>query len=330
LALTTSSEGVESEAGHGLTLAMLRSAHERIHANITCTPVMTSKVFDELSGANVHFKCENLQKTGSFKARGAINSVICLSGEEARRGVVTHSSGNFGAALAWAARIRDIPAYVVMPDNAPKAKVASVQRYGGEVVFCAATLEAREKTAEWLIEKSGAIFIHAYNNLAVMAGHGTAGLEFVEQVPDLELMLIPVGGGGLISGMAAAAKARSPLTRLIGVEPQGADDAIRSFKAGHLIPSVRPLTIADGLLTSLGDKTFREIQRHVDDIAVVSEDAIVRAMRFIWEVMKLVVEPSGAVALAAILEGRVDVKGKRAGVILSGGNLDLDLLPWQR
>jgi threonine dehydratase len=311
-----------------LTLSLIREAHSRIEDKINRTPVMTSETLDAASGASLFFKCENFQKVGAFKARGATNAVFSLTDELAHRGVVTHSSGNHAAALARAAKLRQIPAYIVMPNTAPRAKVASVRRYGGEIIFCEPTLEARETTARQALETTGASFIHPYNNLLVMAGQGTTAIELLDEVPELDCVLCPVGGGGLLSGVAVAAKTLDPKIRVIGVEPGGADDAARSFKAGHIVPSVNPRTTADGLLTSLGDKTFPEIRRHVDDIVTVSEDSIVKAMRLIWEVMKVVVEPSGAVSFAAVLEEKLGIRNKRAGLILSGGNLDLDRLPW--
>lgn len=282
-----------------------------------------------MAQANLFFKCENLQKVGAFKARGASNAVFSLTPEEALRGVVTHSSGNHAAALARAAKLRGIPAYIVMPNNAPKAKVASVRRYGGQVTFCEPTLQARESGTSEVIGRTGAAFVHPYDDLRVMAGQATTAVELMEQVADLDIILCPVGGGGLLSGVAAAVKSLNPRIQVFGVEPARADDAARSLKEGHIIPSTNPQTIADGLLTSLGEKPFAEICRHVTDIVTVAEQAIVDAMRLIWEVMKLIVEPSGAVPYAAVLEGKLDVRRKRIGLILSGGNLDLDRLPWQ-
>jgi len=289
---------------------------------------MTSRTLDADAGARLFFKCENFQKAGAFKARGATNAVFCLSAVEADRGVATHSSGNHGAALARAAQLRGIRAHVVMPDNAPKAKRQSVERYGGIIHFCQSTIEARERTLERVLADTGACPIHPYNDLRVMAGQGTAGVELIEAIPDLDLVLCPVGGGGLLSGTAVAAKGMRPSIRGIGVEPAAADDAARSFRAGRIVPSVDPKTIADGLRASLGDRTFAEIRRHVDDIVTVSEEAIVEAMRRIWEIMKIVVEPSAAVAYAALAERRVEVADSRVGIILTGGNLDLDRLPW--
>lgn len=312
-----------------LDLAAIRAAHERIRDKIHRTPVMTSTTLDGQANAHLFFKCENLQKVGAFKARGATNAVFSLTDAEAARGVVTHSSGNHAAALARAAKLRGIPAHIVMPNTAPKAKQASVRRYGGEIIFCEPTLQAREATAAAVMQKTGAAFIHPYNDLRVMAGQGTIALELLQDMAGLDMILCPVGGGGQLSGIAVAAKSIKPDIRIIGVEPAGADDACRSFKAGHLIPVVKPQSIADGLLTSLGEKPFAEIQQYVDDIVTVSEEAIVRSMRTIWEVMKIIVEPSGAVPYAALLEGKVNVPSKRVGLVLSGGNLDLDRLPWQ-
>lgn len=311
-----------------LTLADVRAAHTRIKDRIHRTPVMTSAALDAKAGARLFFKCENLQKIGAFKARGATNAVALLSEDEASRGVVTHSSGNHAAALARAARLRGIPAYVVMPSNSAQAKVASVRRYGAEIIFCEPTLAGRENTAKDVMERTGAAFVHPYNDERVMAGQGTAALELLEDVPDLTDILCPVGGGGLISGVSVTAKSVNPEIRVLGVEPQGADDAARSLAAGRIIPSTSPNTIADGLRSSLGELTFDEIQHHVDAIVTVSESEIVNAMRTIWEVLKIIVEPSGAVGYGALVDGQLDLAGRRVGIILTGGNLDLDALPW--
>jgi len=313
-----------------LTLADIRAAHTRIKDRIHRTPVMTSEVLDAKAGAHLHFKCENLQKIGAFKARGATNAVALLSDEEAKRGVVTHSSGNHAAAVARAARLRGIPAYVVMPSSAPQAKVASVRRYGAEVIVCEPTYAARVSTANSVVERTGAAFIHPFNDLRVMAGQGTAALELLEEVPDLTDILCPIGGGGLISGISVAVKSINPEIRVFGVEPKGADDAAQSLAAGRIIPCTAPDTIADGLRGSLGELTFEEIQHHVDGIVTVSETEIVNSMRTIWEVLKIIVEPSGAVSYAALVDGQLDMPGRRIGIILTGGNLDLDTLPWIR
>ena len=296
-----------------LTMRSIREAHARIRDKIHRTPVMTSEVLDAMAGNKLYFKCENLQKAGAFKARGATNAVFLLSDAEAAKGVVTHSSGNHAAALARAARLRGIPAYIVMPSNSPQAKQAAVRRYGGEIVLCEPTLAARESTARQVMERTGAEFIHPYDDLRVMAGQGTTAIELLEDVPDLDVILCPVGGGGQLSGIAVAAKDIKPSVRVVGVEPAGADDAARSLKAGQIIPMLEPRTIADGLKTSLGKRPFAEIMRLVDDIVTVREESIVQAMRQIWEVMKLVVEASGAVSYAAIVEGKIGVRAGCCG-----------------
>jgi len=311
-----------------LTLEHIREAHARIRDKINRTPVMTSHTLDEQSGATLYFKCENFQKIGAFKARGATNAVFLLSDEEARRGVATHSSGNHAAALSRAARLRGIPAHIVMPTNVPKAKQASVRRYGGQITFCEPTIASREAAAARVIAETGAQLVHPYNDLRVMAGQGTAALELLQDVPDLDMVLAPVGGGGLISGTAVAAKGVKPGIRVIAVEPAGADDAARSFRANRILSNEHPTTVADGLRGQLGEHTFRTIRKNVDDIVTVSEAAIIQSMRTMWEVMKILVEPSAAVPYAALIERGIDVGGKRVGIIVSGGNLDLDELPW--
>jgi threonine dehydratase len=317
-----------SSSTGGLTWSLIEQARARIAGKVSLTPVLSSETLDAQAGARLYFKCENFQKCGAFKARGATNAVFALPDSQAQRGVATHSSGNHAAALARAARLRGIRAYLVMPDNAAQAKRAAVARYGGEITWCAPTLAARESSARQVIAATGATLVHPYDDLAVMAGQGTAAAELLEQVPDLELLLCPVGGGGLLAGTAVAAKALRPQIRVVGVEPAGADDAARSFRAGRILPSVNPDTIADGLRSSLGERPFAEIRRWVDDIVTVSDAAIVRAMRQLWEVLKIVVEPSGAVPFAALLEPRAELAGKRIGVLLSGGNVDLERLPW--
>lgn len=310
-------------------LSAIRTAAARIRPYAHRTPVMTCASLDTQVGAQLFLKCENLQKVGAFKFRGAANAVFSLSDTEAARGVVAHSSGNHAQALALAARLRGIPAYIVMPDNAPAVKKAAVAGYGGQITFCAPTLAAREATQAAVVAATGATVVHPYNDVRVIAGQGTATLELLEDVPDLDVILAPVGGGGLLSGTAIAATELSPNIRAIGVEPAGADDATRSLAAGSIIPSLQPQTIADGLLTSLGDLTFPIIRDRVEQIVTVSEEAIVAAMKFIWERAKLIVEPSAAVPIAALWEQRVDLSGLRVGVILSGGNVDLGRLPWQ-
>ncbi len=311
-----------------LTLAAIRAAHDRIRDKIHRTPVLTSSSLDRLSGGSLVFKCENMQKGGAFKARGATNAVFSLSDAEAARGVATHSSGNHGAALSRAAKLRGIPAYIVMPNTVPQAKRAQVERLGGKITFCEPTIPAREAAAAKILADTGATLIHPYDDLRVMAGQGTATLELLDQAPDIDTIVTPIGGGGLISGTAVAALGIKPGIRVIGAEPAGADDAYRSFTAGKRIPITQANTIADGLRGSLSDRTFTEISTHVADIVTVSEEAIVAAMRMIWEVLKIVVEPSGAVPYAAVLENKIEVRGHRVGIILTGGNLDLDSLPW--
>ncbi len=311
-----------------LTLADIRAAHARIADKIHRTPVLTSATLDALCGGRLFFKCENFQKIGAFKARGATNAVFSLTDAEAARGVATHSSGNHAAALARAARLRGIPAHIVMPSNAPRAKVESVRRQGGLVIICEPTVAAREAACARVIAETGARLVHPYNDYAVMAGQGTATVEFLEQTPDLDLIIAPVGGGGLLSGTAVAAKGLRPGIRVIAAEPAAADDAARSFAAGHIIPPGTMTTVADGLRTSLGERNFPLIRQHVDGIVTVSEETIVAAMRRIWEVLKIIIEPSCAVPYAAIMENKIDVAGKRVGLILTGGNVDLDALPW--
>jgi threonine dehydratase len=317
-----------SEQISPLTWPLIQQAQARIAGRISTTAVLTSATLDQLSGARLYFKCETFQKCGAFKARGATNAVFALSDEEARRGVVTHSSGNHGAALARAAGLRGIPAYIVMPENTPQAKRAAVARYGGQISYCAPTLAAREAAATALISATGAAFIHPYDNLMVMAGQGTVAAELLSQVPQLDAIVCPVGGGGLLSGTAVAAKTLKPAIRVIGAEPAGADDAARSIESGQLQPQGHPHTIADGLRGALAPRTFAEIQARVDGITRVSEAAIVQGMRRIWEVLKIIVEPSGAVAYAAVQEGYPGLAGRHIGIVLSGANLDLESLPW--
>jgi threonine dehydratase len=312
----------------GPDLATIRAAHERIAPQIHRTLVLTSSALNELTGARLYFKCENFQKTGSFKIRGATNAVLSLSGEEAKRGVVTHSSGNHAAALARAAGKRGIPAWIVMPSNAPETKKAAVRSYGGQITECEPTLAAREATAKAIFEKTGANLVHPYDNLRVIAGQGTVALEILEQTPDLDFLLAPVSGGGLLSGSAIAAKELRPKIRVIGCEPQNADDAYRSMESGKLEPAAKSETIADGLRATLCPLTFSILRERVDEISRVSEAEIVEAMRMIWERMKIVIEPSAAVAAAPALLKKIDARGKRVGIILSGGNLDLANLPF--
>jgi threonine dehydratase len=311
------------------TIADIRAAAQRIAGTAHRTPVMTSATLDEIAGARLYFKCESLQRGGAFKIRGAYNAVSQLTDDEARRGVVTHSSGNHAAALALAAQLRGIPAHIVMPENAPRAKRVAVESYGGRIVLCAPTLDSRESTAARVQSETGAILVHPFDDPRVIAGQGTVGLEFLEQCPQLDVLVAPVSGGGLLSGIALAAAALRPQTEVVGSEPELADEAARSLQAGRLIPSTPGNTIADGLRATLSERTFSALRRHVLRIDVVREDQIISAMRLIWERLKLVVEASGAVPLAAILSHPTHYRGRQVGVVLSGGNLDLDRLPWQ-
>ena len=309
-------------------LQEIRAAAERIRPYAHRTPVLTCSSLDSMAGGELFFKCENLQKVGAFKFRGAANTVFSLSDEEASRGVATHSSGNHAQALALAARLRGVPAHIVMPENSPKVKVAAVRGYGARIVFCPPTQRDREQTLERVVADTGATFIHPYNNLGIIAGQATCALELLEQVSGLDVVVAPVGGGGLLSGTALSCHYLRPHVRVVAGEPKGADDAFRSVRDGRIYPSENPRTVADGLRTSLGTLTFPIIRRYVERIATVEEHSIITAMRHIWERMKILIEPSAAVPLAAILEGGIDTSGKRVGVILSGGNLDLDSLPW--
>jgi threonine dehydratase len=312
------------------TLADIRQAAERIKPYIHRTPVLTNQSLNEKVNARVFLKCENLQKVGAFKFRGASNAVFSLSEEDASLGVCTHSSGNHAQALALAAKLRGIPAYIVMPENAPSVKKDAVAGYGGQISFCAPTLEAREATLRRVYERTGANVVHPYNDERVITGQGTAALELLEEVPDLDVIIAPVGGGGLLSGTAIAAREIKPGIRVIAGEPEMADDAYRSLQAGEILPSSNPKTIADGLLTSLGPITFSILRGRVEQIVTVSEQGIVDSMRFIWERAKIVIEPSAAVGVGVLWEGKIDLSGLKVGVILSGGNVDLEKLPWQK
>jgi threonine dehydratase len=313
-----------------LDLPTILAAHERIRPHIHRTPVLTSSRLNEESGASLFFKCENFQKIGAFKARGATNAVFVLDDATARRGVATHSSGNHGAAVARAAKLRGIPAHIVMPSNSAKVKIRAVEGYGARVVFCEPTESAREVTCSEVMAETGASLIHSFENPYVIAGQGTAAVELLADVPGLDLVICPVGGGGLLAGTAAAAKSIQPNIRVIAAEPENADDAAQSFRAGRVIRTEKKFTIADGLRTNVGEPNFAIIKRYVDDVVTVSENAIVAAMRTIWETMKIVVEPSAAVSYAAVQQRKIDVAGKRAGLILTGGNVDLDALAWHR
>src|SRR5687767_172348 len=311
-----------------VTLHDIQQAAQRIHPYVHRTPVLTNESLNEKVGAQVFLKCENLQKVGAFKFRGSCNAVFSLIEEEAAQGVCTHSSGNHAQALALAARMRGIPAYIVMPENAPMVKKNAVAGYGGQITFCAPTLAAREATLTRIYERTGGNVVHPYNDERVIAGQGTAALELLEDVPDLDVIIAPVGGGGLLSGTAIATTEIKKEIRMIGGEPEMADDAYRSLQSGEIVPSVKPKTIADGLLTSLGSLTFPILQECVEQIVTVSEQGIVDAMKFIWERAKIIIEPSAAVAVGVLWEKKIDLAGLRVGVILSGGNVDLEKLPW--
>lgn len=312
-----------------LTLHDIQEAAKRIKPYIHRTPVLTNESLNEKVSAQVFLKCENLQKVGAFKFRGACNAVFSLSEAEAARGVCTHSSGNHAQALALAARLRGIPAYIVMPENAPGVKKAAVAGYGGQITFCEPTLESREATLAEIVQKTNAAVIHPYNNELVIAGQGTATLELLEDISDLDVIIAPVGGGGLLSGTSIAARETKRGIRVIAGEPEMADDAYRSTQAGKILPSVNPRTIADGLLTSLGTLTFPIIQECVEQIVTVSEQGIIDSMKFIWQRAKIIIEPSAAVPVGVLWERKVDLSGLNVGIILSGGNVDLAKLPWQ-
>src|SRR5438874_3497298 len=311
-----------------LDLPAIRAAHERIRRYIHRTPVLTSSRLNQASGASLFFKCENFQKIGAFKARGATNAIFSLDDAIAQRGVATHSSGNHGAAVARAAKLRGIPAHIVMPLNSAKVKVRTVESYDAHIVLCEPTEESRESTCAEVIKKTGATLIHSFENEHVIAGQGTAAVELLEDFPNLDFIMCPVGGGGLLSGTALAAKTIRSEIKVIAVEPANADDAAQSFRVGRRIVTEKKFTIADGLRTNIGEPNFAIVQCCVDDVVTVSEEAIIIAMRTIWETMKIIIEPSAAVPYAAIMENNIDVRGKRAGIILTGGNVDLDGLPW--
>jgi threonine dehydratase len=311
-------------------LEAIREAHRRIASRIHRTPVITSSSLDEIAGAQIFFKCENLQKTGSFKIRGATNAVFSLSDEEARHGVVAPSSGNHGAALALAAKWRGIPAWVIMPSNSSAVKKRAVEAYGGTITECEPNMASREATAADVMKRTGAHLVHPYNDPRVIAGQGTAAIELLEQAPDLDVIITPASGGGLLSGTAIAAKSLRPEIRVVGGEPRNADDAYRSMASGKIEPAAKTETIADGLRATLCPLTFSILRERVDEISLVAEEEIVSTMMLLWERAKIVVEPSGAVAAAPVLLRRIKAEGKKVGVILSGGNVDLERLPWMK
>ncbi len=310
------------------SLADMLIAHERIKPFIHHTPVLTSTYMDDLTGAKLFFKAENLQKAGAFKARGASNAVFGLTNEQAARGVATHSSGNHGTCLSYAAGRRGIPCTVVMPHTAPQAKKDAVIGYGGKVVECEPSTSDREAVFAKVVGETGAEFVHPYNDPRVIAGQGTCSKELIEQVSDLDAVIAPIGGGGMVSGTCLTLSNLAPSMKIYAAEPEQADDAARSFRAGHIIADDAPQTVADGLKVPLKDLTWHFVKRHVSDILTVSDDEIVAAMKLIWQRMKIVVEPSSAVPLAVILKHKNIFAGQRVGVIVTGGNVDLDRLPW--
>lgn len=307
----------------------LRSAHSRIKPYVHQTPVLSNQSINAMVGCSLYFKCENLQKIGAFKMRGASNAVFSLSEEERAKGVATHSSGNHAQALALAASMAGIQAYIVMPENAPKVKVAAVKGYGAEIIFFQPTQLGREETLKEVVARTGAFFIHPYDNYAVIAGQATAAMELLEQAEKpLDVLIAPVRGGGLLSGTSLAAHYFSPATKVIAGEPAGADDAWQSLQTGKLVSLPNPNTVADGLRTSLSEKTFSIIQARVQEIIRVQDEEIINAMRLIWERMKLVIEPSAAVPLAAMIQNKERWAGQNIGLILTGGNVDLENLPF--
>ena len=307
-----------------ITKESIESAHQLITPYIHHTPILSSKQINNILGCELFFKCENFQKVGAFKSRGAVNAVFSLNKAQLKNGVCTHSSGNHAQALARAALLKNIPAYIVMPENAPKVKVNAVRDYGGIIHFCKATLEARESTLARVISQTNATEIHPYDNFKIIEGQATAAKEVFSELNKIDFIIAPVGGGGLLAGTALANFYFGENTKVIAAEPKNADDALRSFRAGQIIPSENPNTIADGLLTSLGERNFPIIQKYVSDIHTANEDQIKKAMQLIWERMKIVVEPSAAVTLAIILANPDFFKGKKIVLILSGGNVDLE------
>ncbi len=310
------------------TVAQIKEAYLLIKTSVHKTPVLQSILLNSKLQCSIFFKCENMQKTGAFKYRGATHAIYRLNDNEKQKGVATHSSGNHAGALAKAALLQGIESFIVMPKNAPSVKVAAVKSYGGRITFCEPTLQARVDTLERVIKKTGAVFIHPYDNFNVICGQGTACFEMTNQINEPDIVLAPVGGGGLLSGTSIVVKSLWHKTKVFGTEPKNADDAFLSFKSKRLVAAANPITIADGLKTSLSDLTFSIILKNVDDILTVSERSIIEAMRLIFQYLKIVVEPSGAVPLAAIIENPELFKNKKVAIILSGGNVDLANLPF--
>ncbi len=304
------------------------AAHLRIKNLIHHTPVLTSSSINKITGCKLYFKCENLQKVGAFKFRGASNAVLSLNENEIKSGVATHSSGNHAAAVSLAARMKSIPAFIVMPHTAPEVKKNAVEAYGAKIIFCEPNMKSREETLTKVIEETGAAFIHPFNNYTVIAGQSTCAKEILEELTDLDFIITPIGGGGLASGSCLSAKYFSNKTKVIGAEPEGADDAFKSLRDGIIYPSVNPKTICDGLLTNLSEKTFDILSKELNEIITISDEQIITAMRLIWERMKIIIEPSSAVTLAAVLKNRYKFLGKKIALILTGGNVDLEKLPF--
>lgn len=309
-------------------LADIQAAYTRIKPYVHQTPVMSSQQLNILFGCELHFKCENFQKVGAFKFRGATNAVMSLSDEEKSKGVVTHSSGNHAAALALAARMNGVKANIVMPGNAPAVKKNAVAGYGAEITYCKPTLQAREETTRIIMEKTGAILVHPYDNFNVICGQGTAALELINEKDNLEIVIAPIGGGGLMSGTSTCIKGLNKRIQVVGAEPLNANDAYISFTSGKLTPSVNPLTVADGLLTALSELTFSIIRKNVDNIFTAREDSIIECMLLVWERMKIIIEPSSATVLAIIKENPDVFRHKKIGLIISGGNVDFRKLPF--
>ncbi|MDQ3393643.1 MAG: threonine/serine dehydratase [Bacteroidota bacterium] len=307
-----------------ITYEDIQLAHRRIKPYIHKTPVLTSKSINNIIGCEVYFKCENFQKVGAFKMRGATNAILLLSTFDKQHGVATHSSGNHGQAVALSARQNSMKAYIVMPENAPEIKKKAVEGYGAKVIECKPTLQSREQTLQETIKETGAAFIHPYNDVNVIAGQGTVALEFLDEIPYLDLILVPVGGGGLISGTALATHYLSRKTKVIGCEPKGADDVYNSFGAGIIVKKDHPKSIADGLLSTVGQINFDIIKTYVHQILTVEESEIIMAMKLVWERMKIIIEPSAAVPLAALINNKENYKGEKVGIILSGGNVDVE------
>jgi threonine dehydratase len=310
------------------TLSDIKRAHQRITPYIINTPILTSHSIDERTGCQVYFKCENFQKVGAFKMRGATNVIMAVQSEKRVNGFATHSSGNHAQAVALASKLAGSKAYIVMPNNAPTVKKNAVEEYGAEIVFCEPNEKSRQETCDAIVARTGAIFIHPFDDYGIIAGQATVAKEFIEEAPDLDFMLCPVGGGGLSAGTALAVNYLSPSTKVILCEPENAKDAWRSFKSGERVLVDNPVTIADGLKTSLGVKNFDIIKKYVSDIYTASEEEIIQAMRLVWERMKIIIEPSCAVPLAVVLKKRSVFEGKKVGIIISGGNVDLANLPF--